>query len=428
MKRSILSPIALSLCIVIFAQTHSAFAQTGAGYRPSYRFLHSGNVSADKNFYLLTVIGHSPRLEKLLASDDTLNAILHDRLTLIHAHSDDTCRTPESLIEGFRWTSDDSAEVDRALRRLYAGQSKPFDTLVDNHLRPSGTCERWITLDNLDLLLQAWGYSVRGMNYILDQYGLGKKLRYPRIDSVSFDSRSVYYRGLLKVLFPYLSERADSMRVFYEPSLKLAMELMRANDRDEPARFEPLETGVNKAAVTRAKTVTWNRYQYSAILVPGEGPELPAIPFDPIGRLRCDLAATRWRQGKAPFIIVSGGYCHPFHTPYCEAQEMKRYLVETCGIPEAAVIMDPQARHTTTNFRNGARLMIRYGFPLDKPGLCVSTKEQSDYIENAGFDRRNLHELGYPPYREKKRLSPHEISFYPVMDCLQLDPGDPLDP
>ena len=78
MKRSILTPLILSLCLVIFVQTRPVFAQTGAGYRPNYRFLHSGNVSADKDFYLLTVISHSPRLEKLLASDDTLNVILHD--------------------------------------------------------------------------------------------------------------------------------------------------------------------------------------------------------------------------------------------------------------------------------------------------------------------------------------------------------------
>jgi hypothetical protein len=107
---------------------------------------------------------------------------------------------------------------------------------------------------------------------------------------------------------------------------------------------------------------------------------------------------------------------------------MKRYLVESRGIPENAVIMEPQARHTTTNFRNANRLMIRYGFPLNKPSLCVSTREQTDYIENAGFDRRNLHELGYLPYDGKKRLGLHEIVFFPVMDCLQLDPGDPLDP
>jgi hypothetical protein len=51
-----------------------------------------------------------------------------------------------------------------------------------------------------------------------------------------------------------------------------------------------------------------------------------------------------------------------------------------------------------------------------------------DYIENAAFDRRNLHELGYLPYTGKKRLGPHDIVFFPVTDCLQLDPSGPLDP
>jgi len=107
---------------------------------------------------------------------------------------------------------------------------------------------------------------------------------------------------------------------------------------------------------------------------------------------------------------------------------MKKYLLHDCAIPESAVIMEPQARHTTTNFRNATRLMIRYGMPVGKSALCVSTRDQTDYIDNAGFDRRNLHELGYLPYREKKRLDIHSIEFYPVMDCLQMDPGDPLDP
>lgn len=403
-------------------------AHSRAGYQPGYRFLHSGDEAADKNFYLFTVIGHSKSVTQALATDDTLTEILHDRIDLIDAHTNDTARTAESLITGFRWSGDDSATADRALRRIYEKKSAALDTMINTQLRPSGAFERWKDSTNLSLLLQAWGQEVRGINYILDQYGLGKKLRYPRIDSVSYNVNGAYYRALLKTLFSVLEEHTGSMHLFYQPSLTLAMELMRANDRDEPARFEPLATGVNRAAATRAKTLVWGKYQYAAILVPGEGPELTTVAFDPIGRLRCDLAADRWRKGLAPFIIVSGGYCHPFHTPFCEAEQMKRYLLTTCKLPENAVIMDPQARHTTTNFRNGVRLMIRYGFPLNKPALCVSTREQTDYIENAGFDRRNLHELGYLPYEGKKRLGPHDIVFFPVTDCLQLDPGDPLDP
>ncbi|HLZ88873.1 MAG TPA: YdcF family protein [Puia sp.] len=406
----------------------SIFGQAGRGYSPGYTFLQSGNIVLDKDSYLITAIGQSSKVKNLLAGDDSLAGILQKQVALIRAHISDTCRTAESLVSGFRWRKEDSLRVDGAFRRIYGRQPAPFDALVDGQLRPSGYYQRFVGSGNLDLLLRAWGQCVVGINYILDQYGLGRKLRYPAIDSVSYDVRGEYYQDLLKALFPFLHERADSMTLFVQPSLALAWELMRANDRDEPARFEPLEQGENRAATARVKTLDWSRYKYTAILVPGEGPELATVPFDPIGRMRCDLAADRYKKGLAPFIIVSGGYCHPFHTPYCEAIEMKHYLTREWGIPEAAVIIEPQARHTTTNFRNACRLIIRYGMPVERPSLCVTTKDQADYIDDPRFGNRCRRELGYLPYRDLRRTSDHEFTFLPVMECLHMDPYDPLDP
>ena len=403
-------------------------AQSDRGYDPRYRPLHSGNIILDKDFYLFSVILQSPEVKGELILDDSLAGLLHGQTELIKARVTDSCHSAESLLAGFRWATEDSLRVDAALRRQYGLHAKEFDELVDRQLRPSGYFQRFVGYSNLGLLLRAWGQSLVGINYIIDQYGLGKRMRYPAIDSVSYDVHGEYYRDLLKVLFGVLAEKADSMRLFFQPSLALALELMGANDRDEPARFEPLEAGENRGAAERVKTVKWSQYTYSSILVPGEGPELTTVPFDPIGRLRCGLAADRWRSGLAPFIIVSGGYCHPWHTPYCEAIEMKKYLISRCGVPESAVIIDPQARHTTTNFRNAGRLMIRYGMPMDKPGLCVTTKDQADYIDDPRFAKRCLRELGYVPDRDQKRLGNHKISFYVVMDCLHMDPYDPLDP
>jgi hypothetical protein len=109
---------------------------------------------------------------------------------------------------------------------------------------------------------------------------------------------------------------------------------------------------------------------------------------------------------------------------------MKKYLVARYAIPEKAIIIEPQARHTTTNLRNADRLMIHYGIPITKPSDIVSTKFQIDYIvlPQQHFDERNMHELGYLPYRDKKQVSMHDVSFYPVMESLQMDPLDPLDP
>lgn len=404
------------------------FAQSNTGVDKNYHFLHSGNLVADKDFYLLTVIGQSSELKTLLEKDKILQDIAIQRNALIKEHSNDTCQTMTSLLAGFRWTNTDSATIDRAIRNLYAKDPKPFDKIIDQHLRPSGCYERFIKLSNEELLLKAWVQYFKGINYIIDQYGLGKKMRYPDVDSASYNVNGEYYRDMVKIMFSYLDETKNNSTLFYKPSLSIAMLLMQNNERDEPARHEPLESGENKKAVQKAQQTAWNKYPYTAILVPGEGPELTTVAIAPAGKLRCDLAAERYKKGIAPFIIVSGGYVHPFHTPYCEAIEMKKYLINTLGIPEKAIIIEPQARHTTTNFRNAARLMIRYGFPLNKPALCVTTKDQEDYIDNPGFDRRNNRELGYLPYQDKKRISTHELSFYPVMESLHMDPYDPLDP
>ncbi len=403
-------------------------AQPGAGYQAGYRFLHSDNLVADKNFYWLTVIGKTPALQQLLAADPELKQ-LHDRLlTTLKSHVEDSCQWPLSLVADFRFTSADSLAVDQRLKFLYEGNRPPFDALVDKHLRPSGYYQRFIAMTNEDLLLHAWAQTVVGINYIIDQFGLGKKMRYPRIDSASYVVTSTYYRGALKDMFAYLSEKTDSMPAFFHPSLSIAMELMDLNDRDEPARFEPMESGQNKAAIKAIAHTDWTKYRYATILIPGQGPELFTTPISPVNKIHCSVAADRYKKGLAPFIIVSGGYCYPFRGPYCEAIEMRKYLMEKFNIPAEAILIDPHARHTTTNIRNADRLMIRYGIPLTKPSLFVTSRSQLLYSAAPAFDKRNLNELGYLPYKEKTQLSIHEISFYPVMESLHMDPFDPLDP
>ena len=82
-------------------------------------------------------------------------------------------------------------------------------------------------------------------------------------------------------------------------------------------QFEPLEKeGENKAAAAAVRSTDWSKYPYATIVVPGEGPEISSVPLDPMGRMRCDLAAARYRNKKAPFIIVSGLY-PPTTYPLC---------------------------------------------------------------------------------------------------------------
>ncbi|HTI89886.1 MAG TPA: YdcF family protein [Puia sp.] len=233
---------------------------------------------------------------------------------------------------------------------------------------------------------------------------------------------------LLKDLFAYLSEQENTLTTFYHPSLAVALQLMDVNDRDEPARFEPMEAGENQAAVQKIAHTDWNKYKYATIVIPGNGPVLTSTPISADNKLHCAVAAMRYKNNWAPFIIVSGGFCYPFRGPYCEAIEMKKFLMTRFGIPASAIIIDPHARHTTTNIRNADRLMIRYGIPLTKLSVFVTTKSQTDYAAAPAFDLRNLRELGYLPYRDKQHISIHDITFYPVMESLHMDPYDPLDP
>jgi len=423
--------IILILCaILVLLMLQPVIAQTTShpGFNRNYHFLHSGNLVADKNFYLLTVIDQTLVVKSLIAQDSYFKRLKEDRIALIKSHVSDSCKYPLSLVGGFKYTKDDSAKMAEAILGLYHKHTIAFDQMIDSHLRPSGYYQRFAPLSNPELLVKALGQYIYGINYIIDQFGLGKKMRYPRIDSPNYVVNSQYYRMVEKDIFALLDEQTDQMSLFYHPSLAVAIHLMDANDRDEPARFEPMEQGENKKAVAKIKITQWNKYPYAAIVIPGNGPELTTTPISPDNKIHCDVAAMRYLRGMAPFIITSGGYCYPFRGPYCEAIQMKKYLMERYHIPADAIIIDPHARHTTTNIRNADRLMIRYGIPLDKPDLFVTSKSQHDYSANNHFDERNIRELGYMPYRDKKSISNHDIVFYPVMESLHMDPLDPLDP
>ncbi|MEI7670173.1 MAG: YdcF family protein, partial [Pseudomonadota bacterium] len=129
----------------------------------------------------------------------------------------------------------------------------------------------------------------------------------------------------------------------------------------------------------------------------------------------------------APFIIPSGGKVHPYKTIYNEALEMKRFMMEKLQIPESAIIIDPHARHTTTNMRNSVRLMFRYGIPFDKIGLVCTTRGQSNMVSSTLPDRC-LRELKLVPYKNGKRLSETLSEFYPLKDALHINPLEPIDP
>lgn len=214
---------------------------------------------------------------------------------------------------------------------------------------------------------------------------------------------------------------------FFEPITALLEQGLLLADRSEPVRYEPLDEE-NAAAIAALATTDFAAFAFGAIVVPGQGPNDAETALHPAGRARADLGYDRWAAGLAPVILVTGGHVHPDRTVYSEAVEMRRYLVEARGMPVSAVMIDPYARHTTTNLRNATRILVRAGVPTDAPLLVTSDVLQSAYIASVGFATRCDEELSFRPFVALQRLSPFDACWLPVEASLGLAPSDPLDP
>ena len=381
----------------------------------------------DKNFYLLSILDRVPAARNAVKSDASLARMSADRLAAID-HAVEACKLDlECNIAPFRSSDAQIADAAHALAKLYE-TSPAVRTLTDGDLRVSGMYVRHQTSTGPELLGHAWEECIRGINRAIEVYGLGTPPRYSAIDSITYDPKSASYQRIVSHLVAVLQDDRASLDLAWSASLRFAIELMMFNNRDEAGRFEPMEAGENAAAYRRVKSIDWNRYPYTAIVVPGSGNDRPGMHMSPYGRLRDDVAAKRYRDGKAPFVIVSGGYVHPNQTEFAEAIEMKRDLMTRFQIPESAIIIDPHARHTTTNMRNAARLLYRYGIPFDRKVLVTSDPGQSTSIESPAFAKRCMAELGYIPFRILGRTSAFDLEFLPLKESLHVDPTDPLDP
>lgn len=336
-----------------------------------------------------------------------------------------SCKNSICFGEKIKFTDAEITAIGNQLLKLY--QSNPaLAALVKNQLIPSGTYILYQDLKPENLLVQAWEQDAKAINRVIDIYALGKKPNYPAIDSISFNVADKQYPALLYDLSAAVLEDAKMAKLFFFPALTFALRCLEINGREQAGDYEPMISTVNKAAVDRIKTINWKKYPYTLILVPGAGPEKPEEALSAEGMLRCRIAARCYAAGMAPFIMVSGGKVHPFKTKYNEAEEMKSYLIKTFHLPENAILLEPHARHTTTNMRNCARLIYRYKIPADKPFLTSTTKAQSFAITNMAA--RCERELHYVPYKVGKRLSETDQEFYAVKEALQINADEPLDP
>jgi uncharacterized SAM-binding protein YcdF (DUF218 family) len=378
-----------------------------------------------KNFYLLSLLQQSTAAQKELAADAALNVITNERQEVMTTGIKSCKEDGVCMIRSIAWTDEEIGAVSRALRATEP-KSPALHALVEGSLRSSGAYVLEQGQDDASLLVSAWQIAARGINHVLEVYGEGMAPRYPLIDSLAVDAGSPEYQSWLVAMLKPLSQNTSSL--FFEPSLTAAVSLLEKNHRDEAGRMEPMETGINAAALQAASATVWKRYPYTVILVPGAGPGDRETALAADGHERVRMAVEAYHHGDAPFILVSGGYVHPSQTRFAEAVEMKRSLMDEFHVPESAIIEDPHARHTTTNMRNAAREIYRYGIPMDHPALVISDARQEARITSAAFADRCLREMGYVPFRILSQRSPTEAEFLPKVESLEEDPMDPLDP
>ncbi len=404
------------LTIVRAAQTAAA---DPSGFNPAYK-LSLPNPVQDKNFYLLSLFQRTPEVRRVLRANTALQQIAKDKLLALNKTS--SCQNVSCFDELMRLDAPTIAAVADELAKL--ANAPEFERLANRDLRPSGVFVKYSRQSDAEMLSAAWKDAAAGLNRILAVYGLGKDPRYPAIDKVSFDVSTEAFRDQIKKKTAEI--KFSNGPLFFEPTLNFALKLLEINRRDEAARYEPLEAGENKLAVQNLKHIKWNDYRYSFILVLGSGPA-DSARISPLGAKRADVGAQLFLQHKAPLIILSGGHVHPMQTPYCEAIEMKKYLMEKYQIPAESILVDPYARHTTTNFRNAARLAFRYRIPT---ALALVTSSESHITSSASeeFRTRCVNELGYFPVDFIKRVSPVEAEFKPSVMSLFFDASDPLDP
>lgn len=380
------------------------------------------SVIVNKAFPFITFLREYPKVLETIRNDSNLKKLCSQQKARIEIALEE-CKDVTCYASIVQWSPEEIVTIGNDLIRLNQ-KSIEFQKLVAS-LKASGYYNLSASKSDTGFIRDAWNSVALGVKKVLDVYFKSKKPSYANIDSISFPRNDIKFRTDVHNILANEVKKMDD-KPFFEIPVNFAIDALIINNRDEAARYEPLNKGMNETAFKNIKNIKWDNYQYSMMLIPGEGPEKKGVVIDSLGIVRCKLAAQRYQEGLAPLIVVSGGHVHPYKTPYCEAVEMKKYMVKELNIPENVIIIEPHARHTTTNMRNAARMVYRFNIPSDKKILVVTNSNQNRFL--LGMERRFIMELNCVPYRDLKKLNEEMSEYYPDRNALQCNSIDPLDP
>ncbi len=402
--------------------------KTEITFDPGYTFVKSNSSVQDRIFYFFTLLEEVEGVALAIEADAEFSQLLADKKEKVSITLTNSNATLETYANALKFSD---AEITSVFERLEAlvPESKDLQQVVDKHMIPSGFFQQFSEIDDKCRYVQlTFMEAAEAVNNIIDVYGRGLDPRYPDIDKVSHNVNSSEYLDLLAQAFREIDE--DQHTLFFQPALQFALKLLEINDRDEAGRYFPMEEGINKLAFDFLQTIDWEGFDYSLILVLGDSPNSPGdLPNISVGGMnRADHGAALFLSGKAPLIVFSGGHLYPVHTVYSEAIEMKKYVMDKYNIQEKFILVDPHARHTTTNMRNTGRLMFRYGIPIDKKAIVSTSVSHSGYVASNDILTRSVNQIGHIPFELFGRLSEFDLEFKPKIEVLHLDASDPLDP
>jgi hypothetical protein len=397
----------------------------------SYAFIYSDSKVKDRNFYWTTIIENDNNAKSALENNDDLKTFLLNAKQRVSNLVGNNNLTAAQYADALKFSDGEKITISLAIKDILMKSGSAFNELNKNHIEPSGVFNHFKTVTDASRVHQLIVEEILlGINQIIDTYCAGLDPRYPNIDAVSFDVNGAQYKLLLNTLVSDLNNNKDQYKLFYEPFLKFALGVLELNDRDEAGRYFLIQNSENKAAYDYLQTINWNDFDYSMIVVLGDSPnssgDEPNISIG--GKVRADHGVELYNQGKAPLIAFTGGHLWPVHTIYSEAIEMKKYVMEKYSIPENRILVDPHARHTTTNMRNIGRQIFRYGIPIDKKAIVSARKTHSEYVASSGYLTRCENEMGHIPLKLYERLSDFDLEFTSLIEVLHLDSSDPLDP
>lgn len=374
---------------------------------------------------LLAMMRAAEGWDAALRADPGLRALARERA----GRWAETCTPePNCLADPWTWTAADIETVGVRLRQLVR-DPRLAEALVREQMRRSHRFARHEGGSDADLLVAGWRDTAAAMNRMVAVYAKGEAPRYPKIDSIIFDVAAPEHAEVLGAHGVATAAQARADDLFFDPTRRYVLGLLRMNERTDAGAYRPLLQGENAAAVAAVARTDWKAAPYSALLVFGHGPEDAISRTGVMGHIRMAIAADLFARGEAPFLIVSGGNVHPNRTPYNEAIEMKRILIRDHGVPADRILIEPHARHTSTNLRNSARLLLAAGFPADRPALVVSDHNTIRYIGGDVLAKRNLAEMGVQPGRLSPGPNRFSLRFVPDPVAFYADPaGDPLDP